>query len=77
MTTNEPELIQTFLEMTIPRIQGEISVLGNRFMNSKALRIEINGVIDTIDYLIYANNGGRLGVCRTRCYDVKPHGVGF
>lgn len=73
LTVDEPELIQMWLEMYVTRRQGDILVLGQQFNRRKALRIEINGVIDTLDYIVYANNAGQLHFCNPRCYDVPPH----
>ena len=73
LSATEPELIQLWLEMHVTNRQGSIQVLGQDFNRRNALRIEINGVRDTIDFLLYGNNGGTLGICRTRCYDVLPH----
>ena len=72
LNVSEPELIQMWLEMTITRRIGDIQVKGQLFNRRNALRIEMNGIIDTLDYIIL-ENGGRLTLCNPKCYDVPPH----
>lgn len=72
LTINEPELIELWLEMTIPRKIGEILVKAKQFNRRSAISIEMNGIIDTLDYIILSN-GGRLTLCNPQCYDVPPH----
>jgi hypothetical protein len=73
LSVKEPELIQMWLEMTIPRRFGKILVKGQQFNRRNALRIELHGIIDKIDHMLYANKGGILGVCQTGCYDLPAH----
>lgn len=72
LNVHEADLIQMWLEMNISRIQGNIIVSGQQFNRRDSLRIELNGMLDIVDYIIYSG-GGRLNMCKTRCYDVPPH----
>jgi hypothetical protein len=72
LSVAEPELIQMWLEMHIPRRLGKINVFGSQFNNRTTLKIEINGSLSVINNLLYSN-GGSLGVCKIRCYEVLPH----
>lgn len=72
LTIDEPELIETWLEMTIGRRVGNISVTPTIFNKKKAIKIELNGIIDTLDYIVLANQG-LLTLCNPTCYDVPPH----
>lgn len=72
LNINEPELIELWLEMVITNRVGNISVSASKFNRRNSLRIEINGVLDTLDYIILSN-GGRLNLCNPKCYDVPAH----
>lgn len=72
LDVSEHQLIELWLEMHINRIQGGISVDVQKYNNRNSVKIRMNGVIDTIDYIILSN-GGRLCVSKLRCYDVPPH----
>lgn len=72
LSVSEPDLIQLWLEMHIQRRIGNILVTSSKFNRRNSLKIQMNGVIDSLDYIIYSG-GGRLELCNPKCYEVPPH----
>ena len=65
------ELIEVWLEMNLPRRQGDVSVTLDYFKSKDTLKIQLNGVLDSLDYIKLSN--GRLNFCIEDCYIIPAH----
>lgn len=68
---SEPELIKMWLEMHIPRRNGEVIVEPYYMNNPLSLRIELKAVYDSIEAIVL--DTGIVKLCKTNCFDLPPH----
>jgi hypothetical protein len=71
LKVSEPELIKLWLEMHIPRRNGEIVVEPYYMGTSDILKIEFKAVFDKVEAIL--TERGQIKVCKTNCIDIPPH----
>ena len=71
LSISEPELIETFLEMVIPRRHGQIKLTPYTKGCGQGLKIEVLASLDKLDAVLIGN--GVSSWCVTNCINIPPH----